>query len=154
MILKGADTGQSVGLAGARTRVRDSPFWPFPEFYVVPDECSDVAKLVHDDLSIVLLGPFGETGANVDGKDAPIIHDIADIVGGGAVALKGSVLDHVHCEWLPPVGHFFPMAYFVGDVGNAFGSLAGGLVDSGIRPNWMLCASLARPVSVKLEEAF
>jgi len=77
-----------------------------PKFHVIPDECSDVAELVHDDLAIIVLGPFGETGANVDGKDAPIIHDIADIVGGGAVALKGSVLDHVHCEWLPPVGHF------------------------------------------------
>jgi len=69
-----------------------------PKFHVIPDECSDVNKLVHDDLSIIVLGPFGEAGANVDGDDAPIIHDVVDIVRRGSVALEGSMLDHVHCE--------------------------------------------------------
>jgi len=110
-----------------------------PEFHVVPDECSDVTKLVHDDLSIIVLGPFSETGANVDGKDAPIIHDIVDIMGCGTIALNGSVLDHVHCEWFMPFGHFLPSAYFVGDIGNEFGRLSSGQIDSGIQPNWMLC---------------
>jgi len=52
-----------------------------PEFHVVPDECSDVAKLVHNNLSVIVLGPFGETGANVDGEYAPVVKDVFDMVG-------------------------------------------------------------------------
>jgi len=103
-------------------------FSPRPELHVVPDECSYITKLVHNDLSVIMLGPFGKTGTNVYGDNTPIIHDIVNIVGCATVALKGSMLNHVHCKWLMPVGHLLPMSYFIG---NKLGSLSSGQINCG-----------------------